>query len=154
MCKLVSFLRYGVRIDRKGAAALEFAFVLPALLLVILGIVQVGLTINNYEMLTGGTHAASRQFSLSRGSNTPYSNAKSALLNAAPNLDQTQLTQGIKLAVNGKQCADDSACKTALASGQGQPGTVTASYPCSLKFYGYDFAPGCTLKSKVTENIE
>ena len=65
--------------DCRGTSALEFAFVAPALFLILLGIIQFGLTINDYEMLTGGTQAAARQFALSRGSDTPSASTTSAL---------------------------------------------------------------------------
>ena len=54
------------RRDKRGTAALEFALVAPVLFMLILGITQFGITLNNYEMLTGGTEAAARQFSMSR----------------------------------------------------------------------------------------
>jgi len=147
-----------LRDDRQGTSALEFAFVAPVLFLVLLGIIQFGLTINNYEMLTGGTQAAARQFALSRGSATPSSTATTALYNAAPNLTQARLT--ISLSVNGTQCSStggtsgDAPCKTALSTAQGGAATAAATYPCNLAFYGYDFAPGCTLSSTVTESVE
>jgi Flp pilus assembly protein TadG len=146
-----------LRDDCQGTSALEFAFVAPVLFLVLLGIIQFGLTINNYEMLTNGTQAAARQFSLSRGSATPSSSATTALYNAAPNLTQTQLT--ISLVVNGAQCgtggtAGDAACQTALTAAQGKPATVTVKYPCNMAFYGYNFASACILTSTVTESVE
>ena len=54
--------------DLRGTAAVEFALIAPVLFLLILGITQFGITLNDYEMLTGGTEAAARQFSMSRGS--------------------------------------------------------------------------------------
>ena len=41
--------------DHRGTAAVEFALIAPILFLLILGITQFGITLNNYEMLTGGT---------------------------------------------------------------------------------------------------
>ena len=138
--------------DRRGVTALEFAIVVPCLLLVLLGITKFGLAINNYEMLTGGTQAAARQFALSRGSSTPSSTATTALYNGTPNLTQANIT--VTLKVNGSTCTGDTACQTALTSAEGKPATVTATYPCDLSIYGYDFAPNCTLTSQMTESIE
>ena len=157
MYRSVSTLYHRLIGDKRGTSALEFAFVAPVLFLLLLGIVQFGLTINNYEMLTGGTQAAARQFALSRGSATPSSSTTNALYNAAPNLTQAKLS--IKLSVNGVQCsaggtAGDSSCQTALSAGQGKPATVSASYPCNLSFFGYDFASPCTLTSQMTESVE
>jgi Flp pilus assembly protein TadG len=138
--------------DQRGTAAVEFALVAPILFLLILGITQFGLTLNNYEMLTSGTAAAARQFSISRGTSTPSSTTTTALYNAASNLTPASIT--VTLKVNGSACTGDSACQTALTSGQGQPATVTTSYPCNLTVYGYNFAPGCTLTAQSTESVE
>lgn len=139
---------------------MEFALAAPALILVLLGIIQVGLTLNNYIMLTGGTQVAARQFALSRGSATPTTDTVNRLYGSTQTLTKANLT--ITLQVNGTACASghppadatNTACQAALNSQQGQPATVIASYPCSLKFYGHDFAPGCTLTSRTTESIE
>lgn len=103
-------------------------------------------------MLTGGATMAARQFALSRGSSTPYSNTTAALYNGASNLTKSNIT--VTLKVNGAACASDASCQTAMSSGQGKPATVIASYPCSLSFAGSNFAPNCTLSSTVTESIE
>jgi Flp pilus assembly protein TadG len=138
--------------DLRGTAAVEFALVAPVLFLLILGITQFGITLNNYEMLTGGTEAAARQFSVSRGTSTPSSSTTTALYNAASNLTPASIT--VTLKVNGAACSGDSACQTALTNGQGQPAMVTTSYPCNLTVYGYNFAPGCTLNAQSTEIVE
>ena len=138
--------------DHRGTAAVEFALVAPILFLLILGITQFGITLNNYEMLTGGTGAAARQFSMSRGTSTPSSSTKTALYSAASNLTQANIT--VTLKVNGVACTSDGACQTALTNGQGQPATVSASYPCNLTVYGYNFAPGCTHNAQSTEIVE
>ncbi|HSZ94568.1 MAG TPA: TadE/TadG family type IV pilus assembly protein [Acetobacteraceae bacterium] len=138
--------------DPRGTAAVEFALIAPVLFLLILGITQFGITLNDYEMLTGGTEAAARQFSMSRGSSTPSSSTTTALYNAASNLTQASITFTLK--VNGTACTGDSACQTALTNGQGQPATITTSYPCNLTVYGYNFAPGCTLNAQSTEIVE
>jgi Flp pilus assembly protein TadG len=138
--------------DQRGTAAVEFALVAPVLFLLIIGITRFGITLNNYEMLTGGTEAAARQFSMSRGTTTPSSSTTTALYNAASNLTPANIT--ITLKVNGTACTGDSACTTALTNGQGQPAAVSASYPCNLLIYGYNFAPGCALTAQSTEIVE
>jgi Flp pilus assembly protein TadG len=138
--------------DQRCTAALEFALIAPVLFLLVLGITQFGITLNNYEMLTGGTEAAARQLSLSRGSSTPFSSTTTALYSATSNLVQANIK--VALQVNGAPCSGDSACQTALTSAQSQPATVSTSYPCNLQIYGYDFAPGCTLTAQSTEVVE
>jgi Flp pilus assembly protein TadG len=135
--------------DKRATSALEFAFVAPVLFLVMLGIVQFGLTFNNYAMLVSGTQTAVRQLSLSRGSSNPYTSTRAAFYNNAP------ARATISVSVNGAQCTSDAACQGALCpTCQGQPAAVTASYQCDLRLYGYDFAPNCILSSTMTESVE
>lgn len=137
--------------DRSGAAAVEFAFIAPALCLLAIGIAQFGITLNNYVLLTDAVGTGARQLAVSRGSTTPRSSTVTAVTNAATGLTGT-IT--ITTSVNGTVCATDTACATALTSAAGQPATVTATYPCDLKVYGYDFAPGCTLSSTMQDRVE
>jgi Flp pilus assembly protein TadG len=138
--------------DCAGAAAAEFGMVLPMLLLLLIGMVEFGLTINNYIMVTDAASAGGRLFSISRGATSPYEATVSQIYQAAPNLDQSTLT--ITLSVNGTLCDTDTACSNELASAQGQPAQVIVAYPCNLALLGYNFAPNCTVSSQVTEIIE
>ena len=138
--------------DQRGAAAVEFALVLPMLLFVLFGIIQFGLTLNNYLVLTDGVRAGAREFAISRSSTTPYSSSKSAVTNSAANLTATSIT--ITMRVNGTACAPDAACVTALSTASGGAALVTATYPCNLRVLWVDFASGCTLSSQTTELIE
>jgi Flp pilus assembly protein TadG len=138
--------------DRSGAAAAEFGLVLPLLMLLLIGMIEFGLTINNYIMVTDAASAGGRLFSISRGASSPYQSTLSQIYEAAPNLDQANLT--VTLSVNGSSCDTDTACGDDLASAQGQPAQVTVAYPCNLAILGYNFAPNCTLTSQVTEIIE
>ena len=138
--------------DCSGVEAVELALTAPVLLLILFGIVQFGLLLNNYLMLTDAVRVGARQFSISRTSTTPWTTATSALTAAAPNLTAASIT--INLKVNGAACTSDSACVTALASAAGGSANVGASYPCNLTIMGVNFAPGCTLSSQITQLIE
>ena len=46
--------------DRAGTAAVEFALVLPALLMILVGIIQFGVALNNYLELTDAVQAGDR----------------------------------------------------------------------------------------------
>jgi Flp pilus assembly protein TadG len=142
----------GVLRDRAGTSAVEFALIAPALMLLALGTVQFGLTINNFITLTDAVRTASRQLAVSRGGATPYTDTVNQVYRSAPTLTQASLT--ISLTVNGTACSTDTACASALTSAQGQPASVSAAYPCDLSVFGYDFAPGCILSSQTTERIE
>jgi Flp pilus assembly protein TadG len=146
--------------ERAGMAALEFALTVPALLIIMLGATQFGLTFNNYLMLTNATQAGTRQFALSRGSNTLAADAVNMVYGSAPNLSPANLTIILKVGVT--QCASvppltsaaNAACKTAMDSAQGQAATLTSTYPCTLRIYGHDYLPHCTLTAQTTERIE
>jgi Flp pilus assembly protein TadG len=138
--------------DRTGTSAIEFAFIAPVLMLMALGTVQFGLTLNNYISLTDGVRTASRQLAVSRGGGTPYTDTVNQIYRSAPALVRANLT--ISLSVNGTACSTDTTCASALAAAQGRPASVSASYPCDLSFFGHDFAPRCTLASQTTERIE
>lgn len=138
--------------DQSGAAAVEFAFIAPVLFLLVVGIAQFGITLNNYVILTDAVGTGARQLAVSRGTTTPRSSSVTMVQNAATGLVTANIT--ITTQVNGTTCATDTACSTALSSAAGQAATVLATYPCDLNVMGYNFAPGCTLSSTMSERIE
>jgi Flp pilus assembly protein TadG len=140
--------------DGGGTASVEFALVAPLLLLLVLGMCQFGITLNQYLTLTNAVRSGARQLSIDRGAPTPWTDTTNQIYASAPNLTPASLT--ITMSVNGTGCATDAACKTALlaAGATGAPAAVTASYPCSLAFFGYNFASVCTLTSQTTERVE
>lgn len=141
--------------ERKATVAIEFAFIAPMLLLAVLGAAVFGIAVNNYITLTGAASIGARQLAISRGDPTPYTDTVAQVKGAAPNLTPANLT--ITLKVNGTACATDAACTTLLANAATAvvPGTVTASYPCSLVVMGINYAPGaCTLSANTTERVE
>jgi Flp pilus assembly protein TadG len=146
--------------ERTGTAAIEFALVAPLLFLLFFGIVQFGIVLNNYMMLTTATQSAARQFALSRGagSSTLCTAAKSQVSASASSLTLASLTVTCSVGnlITGVStvCADAS-CQGALDLGQGAPATVTATYPCDLMVYGHNYSSGiCTLTAQTTERIE
>ena len=54
--------------------------------MIMLATFQFGITLNNYQMVTGAAMTATRQFALSRGSSTPRTDAVNQVYNSAPNL--------------------------------------------------------------------
>ncbi len=52
--------------DERGANLIEFGLVFPLLLMITLGIMQVGIVYNNWVMLTDGVRAGARVLSISR----------------------------------------------------------------------------------------
>jgi len=138
--------------NESGAAAVEFGLVMPMLLMVLLGIIQFGMTINNYLELTDAVRSGARALAIGRSSSTPYTTAISAINTSAANLTSSGITK--TLTVNGSTCTSDSQCATDLATAAGKSATVTATYSCSLTVMGVNFASGCQLSSTTTDLIE
>jgi Flp pilus assembly protein TadG len=149
--------------DCAGAALVEFALVLPFLLAVMVGIMQIALLFNNYIMVTNAAAAGALLFSESRGSATAYSGTVSQIQTYAANLTAGSLTIATK--VNAAACTTNSGCKTALV--QGAQAVVTVSYPCtyllpaaSLSWLGIFSTVGqttfsfCPLTSTYTELVQ
>jgi Flp pilus assembly protein TadG len=78
--------------DTAGTSAVEFAFVAPVLMLLALGTMQFGLTINNYIMLTEAVRTGTRQLAVSRGAGSPYTDTVNQIYRSAPNLASANLT--------------------------------------------------------------
>jgi Flp pilus assembly protein TadG len=144
--------------DRGGAAAVEFALVLPMLLVMLVGIIQFGVAINSYLELTDAVRAGARSVAVSRSSATsatPLTTMNSAITNSAANLTAGSITT--TLLINGTACTTDTGCETAISAAEGDAATVTSTYPCissSFVFYMKFFATGCTLTSTTAELIE
>ena len=142
----------GLTGDRSGAAAVEFGLLAPLLLLMLMAIIQFGITLNNYLELTDAVRVAARNFAISGTSSTPMSGATTAAQNSAANLTAASIT--LTYSVNGTACSTDSACSTALAADAGDTASVTGTYPCSLSVMGLNFAPSCSLSSSTTDMVE
>jgi Flp pilus assembly protein TadG len=135
--------------DCAGTAFLEFALVLPVLLLVVFGITQFGLIFYHYTLVTNATAAGMRQLSISRLDSTAYCDTENTIVNASGGLGGTPGSSGvcptlntgftIAMKVNGTACASNSACQTALATAYAaatnppEPASVTVQYSCSAE---------------------
>ena len=133
----------------------EFALIMPVLLLLLLGILKFGLLYNNYITLTDAVRVGSRQLALGRGLTDPCTPAVSRTIAAAkPSLGLTPAQVTITLLT-------PDTCGTPSGGGytngnmvQGDAAKISATYPCNLVILGIDFYPGCTLKASTTEAIE
>lgn len=114
----------------------EFALVVPILCLVLFGVLQFGALYNNYVTLTDATRVGARKAAVSRHIANPAGAAESAARNSASGLAAGKLV--ITVASSWKQ---------------GDPVTVEASYPYSIKLVGLGIRSG-SLKSKTTERVE
>jgi Flp pilus assembly protein TadG len=121
---------------QRGQTMAEVAIVLPLLLLLLLGILQLGIVYNNYVTLTDAVRAGARQAVVGRGVADPVGSAVSRVRTSAVGLDQTRLSISVTSPWT-----------------QGSNVTVSASYPYSVNLLGLVVRSG-SLTSVTTERVE
>ena len=122
--------------DERGQALVEFALVLPILVLLLFSVIQLGIVYKDYLALTDAVRAGARKAAVARLSGDPQGTAVSAVDSAAADLDASKL--GVEV---------DSTWK------QGQDVTVTGTYPYEISVLGIVVKSG-TLNTTVTERVE
>jgi Flp pilus assembly protein TadG len=130
-----------------GQAVVEFALVLPILLLILLGIIQFGSVFRDYIALTDATRVGARQASVAR-SIQPESSRVPIIIarthKAGVNLNPA------KMNVTVEPVMVDGVTPGWEASGDV---TVRATYPFRIRLLGLVVFDG-TLKSRTTERVE
>jgi Flp pilus assembly protein TadG len=121
-----------------GQALIEFALLIPVILLVLMAIAQFGGLYNHYVTITDATRAGARMAVVSRAAADPSGAAVQAVRDSAHTLDQTKLTVTVS----------PSPPWTA-----GQQITVTATYPYALDLAGLVVKSG-NLTSSTKERVE
>jgi len=147
--------------NERGAALIEFAVVVPVLLLLVFGMMRFGIAYNNQIILTDSVRDGARMLSVSRGDNTDICNkAGLKVRNAAVTLDPTKITMTMLVAGSSNTAAAGAlpSCNgagTSAAFSSGSDVTMTATYPCSLQVMGITFGPStCRLTSSTTARVE
>jgi Flp pilus assembly protein TadG len=130
-----------------GQAYVEFALVLPILLLIVMGIIQFGTAFKDYIALTDATRVGARQAAVSRSIIDP--NQRVPLIvqkmnDAAGTLDTSKMV----VTVTPYDPVTNSA--TWAASGDV---TVRASYPLKINLFGMVVFDS-TINSRTTERVE
>ena len=151
-------MRIGIRRARslrgeKGQSLLEFTFVVPMMLTVVFGVIVFGVALNNYLVLTDATAVGARTLAISRGQTTdPCAATVQSIEGAAPNMKAANFKFSFLLngtAYSGTSC---SGAQTNLV--ENQTAQVTVTYPCSLKFFGFNPVPSCILTAQTTERVQ
>jgi Flp pilus assembly protein TadG len=124
--------------SERGQTIVEFAFIAPMLIVLVLGVVQFGVTFNHYLTVTDAARVAARDAASGRFSNITVAAVEQSARNAASDLDQAQLQV---VTVNPSWNVPQSDVK------------VTVSYPYSIDLLGWVVASG-DLKSTITERVE
>jgi Flp pilus assembly protein TadG len=135
--KLIAAIR---RSDaERGQAAVEFALILPLLLVLLVAICEFGILFSHYAEVVDASRAGVRKATVERslGSGTASSDAVAAAKAAAQDLDPSQLQVAV----------------TSPSWAQGDPVTVTASYPYSIGLPGLPVYNG-TISSSMTMRLE
>jgi Flp pilus assembly protein TadG len=129
-----------------GQAMVEFALVLPVLMLFIVGIIKVGIVYNNYLTLNDAVRAGARQLAIGRGQASDVcSLATTRVRTAASNLDQSKI-QALTASVNTGNCNPGTSMVI------GSDATVSANYPCDVNVLFINIAVTC--HAQTTERVE
>jgi Flp pilus assembly protein TadG len=129
---------------QEGQALVEFALVLPFLLMIVLGIIQFGILFHNYLTLTDAVRAGARQAAVNRTDPNPEGKAEARVRQSASKLDQGELDVSVD--------AWDPLSGTPTWA-QGGDVTVSATYPYAINILGITVLSG-ELESKTTERVE
>ena len=130
-----------------GQAYVEFAFVLPILLLVVMGIIQFGVVFKDYIALTDATRVGARQAAVSMSIADPNQRIpliEAKMRDAAGTLDTDQMNVTVSLWDPVNSVEDWAA---------GGDVTVRASYPFKVNLFGLVVFDS-TINSRTTERVE
>ena len=124
--------------NEQGQTMVEFAFVLPILLVMLFGIIQFGVIFNNYVALTDAARAASRKGAVSRNASDPKGDCEATGYAAGTNL---------------KNPGTDFVLTCNSSWDIGSDVTVTATYPYDIKLLDWVVTSG-TLNTTMKERVE
>lgn len=134
----------------EGGALVEFALVLPMMMVVVTGLFSFGIALNNQLELTQAVGSGAQYLQTIRATTSnPCSDTFNAIKAAAPNLHSANISLTLTMsgtAVSGSTCSGSQSNLT-----QGGSVTVAATYPCNLFVYGLNLGTSCNLQAQVTE---
>jgi Flp pilus assembly protein TadG len=116
----------------------EFAFVIPILLVLLVGIAQVAITYNHYLTITDAARVGARDAAVGRFSGETPADVELSVIAAASDLDSSKL---------------DVSASNPDWNQSGSDVTVIVSYPYSIDILGIVVASG-TITSSITERVE
>lgn len=132
----------------KGQALVEFAVMMPLLLLIITGVFWAGLACVNYQQLCAAVGQGA--VALAEGQNTginPCTNAVTIVTTDAQGMIPNNHSLSVTVYENGSAITPSS-CPTTLASGTTLSLQATYQYP--LPIFGMSFGNCCTMSNSQT----
>jgi Flp pilus assembly protein TadG len=137
-----------------GQALVEFALVLPILLMVATAITSFGLVFYHYITIEDAVRSGARTLSLGRGNSAPSPNdpCSEAITETFNSAVDAGLTKGnIHPIVGGVPMTTCSGASWV----QGNQVTVTATVPCTINIVGLNLScPGGAITAQATDAIE
>jgi Flp pilus assembly protein TadG len=122
--------------SERGQSMTEFALVLPLLVVLLFGIIQFGITFNNYITLTDAVRAGARKGAVSRHEKDPAAVTVDAVKAAATDLKPADLAVTVESTWEA-----------------GDEVKVSASYPYQIKLLGVSVKEGF-IHSATTDRVE
>jgi len=137
----------------EGQALVEFALVLPVLLMIVTGITSFGLVFYRYVTLTDAVRVGARTLALQRGNANPCTSAANQTVASA--IDVGLTTNKLTFSYNGTPFYVNSSCSGSGTSwNQGDSVTVQAQIPYSLSIFGVLTIVSGTLTAHATDAVE
>lgn len=124
--------------NEKGQALVEFAIILPILLLIVLGILQFGMLINSYLTISNSAREGAR-LGIVGGTNTDIQNV---ILKTSPNLDSKSLLISITPSNGSRNSGDTLTVK------------ITYNYNLTVPIISSLFNNNVTLNAQTSMRIE
>lgn len=129
----------GFRSER-GQTAVEFALVAPLLIVLLIGIIQVGIAFHRYVEVTDAARAAARRAIVARVAGVTPADIRAAAVAAAPDL-------------TGSSLGVDVGPSNPMTAASGTTVSVTVSYPYSINLLGWVVSSG-TITSTMSDRLE
>jgi Flp pilus assembly protein TadG len=149
-----------LRSGEQGNAIIEFALILPVMLLLTTGIMVFGIAMNNYLQLNNAVSVGARTLAISAQLTLdPCATASSAITSAVPNLTPSKFTFSYVMngtTYTGTTCASASVSDGAAGNlASGTTVSVTATYPLNLSVFGQQYsANSAVLSATSTELVQ
>lgn len=141
-----------------GGSLAEFAIIAPLMLCLLTGIFGLGFALCFYLQLNNAVDIGARTVAVIRASNSdgttpdPCAAAYTAITNAAPNLNKSQIKLSFNL--NGTAYSNVTSCSGGSANIiAGKTAQVTATYPYTVMIFGWQPMP-LNMSAQTTELLQ